>query len=226
MDYLRHFAMDASYIPTQQELESHAKCKRRIYATMVLLHRETTTLSAMRVIGLWPPADWNLVWTNLDETPAPEDVKMEWYRGIHDSIPTNDGLHRINMTTTNQCRQCYAQDTLRHRLTECGEGRLMWNWTQGRIATILRISARSIPEEWLLRPTLKICPPKQHKAVLWMLTQFVAYRMRQRHWLNCQDYYDFLQRAKWKLYQDTRRMERVGQYLCVIEETGAPTAQC
>jgi hypothetical protein len=55
MDYLRHFAMDTAYIPTQQELESHAKYKSRIYATVVLLLREMTTLPAMRVIWLWPP---------------------------------------------------------------------------------------------------------------------------------------------------------------------------
>jgi hypothetical protein len=76
MDYLRHFTMDTAYILTHQELESRAKYKRRIYATMVLLLRETTTLPAMRVIRLWPRTDWNLVWTNLPETPAPEDVKM------------------------------------------------------------------------------------------------------------------------------------------------------
>jgi hypothetical protein len=100
MDYMCHFAMDTAYIPTQQEFESRTKFKCRIYATMVLLLRETTTLPAMRVILLWPPTDWNLVWTKLHETPAPENIKMEWYRVVHDIIPTNDQLQRINMTTT------------------------------------------------------------------------------------------------------------------------------
>jgi hypothetical protein len=187
LDYQRHFTMGTAYIPPQQESESCKKYKRRIYVTMVVLLREMPTFPTMRVLRLWPPTDWNLVWANLHETPVPEDVKMEWYRAIHDIIPTHDRLHRIKMAATNQCRHCHAPDTLRHRLTECGEGRLMWDWTRGRLAVILRNVTRSIPEEWLLRPTLSIWPPKRRRAVLWILAPLVAYRLQQRHKLTCQD---------------------------------------
>jgi hypothetical protein len=32
--------------------------------------------------------------------------------------------------------------------------------------------------------------------------------------------------AKWKLHQEDRKYERVGHYLCVIEETSASTTKC
>jgi hypothetical protein len=90
---------------------------------------------------LWPGTDWNMIWRNLHETPATEDVKMDWYKVIH-LIPTKDRLQRINITATNQCNQCQAKDTLQHRLIECRDGRQIWKWTQGRIAIMLRTNAK------------------------------------------------------------------------------------
>jgi hypothetical protein len=67
-------------------------------------------------------------------------------------------------------------------------------------------------------PSARIWPPKWRRAILWMIAQLVTYRMQQRHRLTWQDYYDFLQRAKRKLYKQPDRMEQVGHYLRVIEE--------
>ena len=98
----------------------------------------------------------------------------------------------------------------------------MWDWTKGRLATILRTTVRHIPDGWLLRTTLNIWPPKRRRAVLWILANFVAYRLQQRQMLTCQDYYDFLRRAKWKLHQTTRWHESVGNYLRVLDEVPPP----
>jgi hypothetical protein len=88
MDYLQHFAMDTAYITPQHESESCATYKRQIYATIVLLLRDKTDLPPMRVMTIWPATDWDIVWKNLHETLAMEDVKMDWYRVIHDIHPT------------------------------------------------------------------------------------------------------------------------------------------
>jgi MOSC domain-containing protein YiiM len=51
-----------------------------------------------------------------------------------------------------------------------------------------------------------------------MIAQVVKYRTQQRHKLTWQDYYDFLQRTKRKLYKEPNRIEQVGHYLRVIDE--------
>ena len=90
------------------------------------------------------------------------------------------------MTPTDTCRQCDKTDTLRYRLTECGEGPLMWNWTQ-RLARLLNTDRRRIPEDWLLRPTLNLRPTKLQRAVLWILANFIMYRLQQRRTPSLQD---------------------------------------
>jgi len=142
---------------------------------------------------------------------------VDWYRAIHDIVPTQDRLNKINMAATNLCRHCNAKDNLPHRLSECGEGQIMWDWTSERLAMILRAHMRSIRDGWLLRLTVSIWPPKRRRVVLWML----AYRLQQRHKLNCHDY-DFLRRSKWKLQQATRWHESVGNYHRVITEVLPP----
>jgi hypothetical protein len=40
-----------------------------------------------------------------------------------------------------------------HRMTECGAGTAIWEWTKERIAWILRTDPSPIPQEWILRPS-------------------------------------------------------------------------
>jgi len=58
--------------------------------------------------------------------------------------------------------------------------------------------------------------PKRRRAVLWLLANFVAWRLQQRDRTTKQDYYDFLRRAKWKSQEATWWDERVGNYLSVF----------
>ena len=92
----------------------------------------------MRVQRIWPVTVWVRVWHNLHEAPVADDIKMIWYRVIHDIYPTHVRLHRINIITRPLCRHCNTDDDLHHRLVDCGEGRLMWDWTRNRLARILQ----------------------------------------------------------------------------------------
>jgi len=142
--YLCQFAMDGAYITSRQRSETSKAYKRRIYATMVTLLRETPELPVMRISRLWDTSDWASVRRNLHGTPVPEDIKMDWCRAIHDIVPTQDLLNKINMAATNLCRHCNAIDNLSHRFSECGEGQMMWYWTSERLAMIVRTHMRSI----------------------------------------------------------------------------------
>jgi hypothetical protein len=89
-------------------------------------------------------------------------------------------LHKIKMVPTDLCETCNKTDTLQHRLTECGEGPKMWEWTRRRIEIMLRTDPKHIPTEWLLGPTLKLWPTQRHRAVLWTLANFVVYRLQKK----------------------------------------------
>jgi hypothetical protein len=112
MNYLQQYAIDTAYIAPQHETEARGTYKRRIYATMALLLRENPVLPQMRAMALWPGTDWDTVWENLRETPATENVKMDWYTVINDIHTTNERLHKIRISPTDQCNQSEAVDTL------------------------------------------------------------------------------------------------------------------
>jgi len=46
---------------------------------------------------LWPNLDWVRTWKNLNDVPVPDNTKCIRYQVIHDLIPTNVRLNRINM---------------------------------------------------------------------------------------------------------------------------------
>jgi len=85
------------------------------------------------------------------------------------------------------------------------------------VALMLRTEPRWVPEEWLFRPHFKLWPPKRHRAVLWVLAHFVAFREQPARNLTPQDYLDFLRRSKWKLYQERNRTTLVGNYFCTLD---------
>ena len=94
---------------------------------------------------------------------------------IHELIPTNIRLHRLRTVDTEDCTLCGKQDTIIHRLTECGTGEEIWEWTRIRLAAIHRTDRRRIPPGWLLGPTFRLWPRQRHLATLWILANLVFY---------------------------------------------------
>jgi hypothetical protein len=89
-------------------------------------------------------------------------------------------------------------------------------WTKRRIALFLRTDPANIPPDWTTRPQFQLWPPKRHRAVLWILTRLVWYRIKEGRTWSEQDYSDFLRRTRWKAYQAKRRQECVGKYLQIL----------
>jgi hypothetical protein len=142
--------------------------------------------------------------------PVIPTSKGEWYRIIHDLIPTNERLHKIRLSPTERCTLCNEKDTLQHRIIECGEGTKTWEWTCNKMAMILRLDPRYIPQEWIMRQQFRLWPPQKHRAILWFIGHIALYRGQQRRELTHNDFMDFLRRHKWKMYQEPKRREKVG----------------
>ena len=187
---------------------------------MCILLKVGNDQPVMRITRIWPNTDWQIVWENVHEAPVSTAVKVTWYKVINDIIPTRTRLYTIRLSQTDQCEHCAKPDAMRHRLTECDLTIMDWERARKFIATILRTDWRRIPTEWLLRPTIKLWPPKRHRAVLWMLAIYVMYCMQRQRDMLRSDYYDFLRRSRWKTYTRTNRDNLVGNYLNVIPVDG------
>jgi hypothetical protein len=169
----------------------------------------------MRITQKHPETNRKQVWKNFHTAWVTEDTKSIWYTVICEIVSTNESLYNIKLVESDFCRHCDKTETLRHRLTACNEGMTIRKWTKERIAQLLRMNPRYIPDDWCLRPQFLLRPPQRHKAILWILAHFVSYRMQQRH-LSLIDYIDFMRRARWKSYQETGRMQQVGNYLSIL----------
>ena len=150
------------------------------------------------------------------EAPVPERYKCIWYEVVHDIKPTRQRLHTIKLVASDNCMQCMETDTLRHRLTRCGEADIQWQWTQNKLALILRTDPVYVLPEWLQRPGFRFWPRQKHRAVLWILACYVYFRSRHETTATTQEYFDFLKRTRWKLYRNSNRLSILGNYLEVL----------
>jgi hypothetical protein len=198
LGYLRQYAVDLAYVRRRGDGETLKAFRKRIRTTLDTLLRDTVDPLLMRVARLWPRTNWMRVWRNIQSLPGTETMKIRWYQVVHDVVPTNARLRRINRSLTENCRPCGMVDTLHHRIVECGDGQEAWRWTRERIATILRIDSKYVPPHWLLRPDFDVWPPQRHRAILWMLAHLVIYRTQAGRALSFDDYMDFLRRSKCK----------------------------
>ena len=66
--------------------------------------------------------------------------KINMYAVIHELVPTNEHLADIRLADTTRCTDCGIVDTLKHRITECGKGPVIWNCTRDRIAALIRVN--------------------------------------------------------------------------------------
>ena len=83
------------------------------------------------------------------------------------------------------------------------------------MAIILHMHHKFIPQEWILRPAFLYWPPQRHTAFLRILAHLAQYRLQAHPRLSLRDYMDFLQRSRWKTYQQARTRPRQGRYLDV-----------
>jgi len=216
MDYVKRFAVNSAYVAERRPAESMKVYKRRVYDTLHHISR----MEKERVTTIWQITDWPSMCKNLAETTVTGEKKAAWYKVIHDILPTNERLQKIRIAHMDRCCHCDGQDTILHRLTECGELERIWTWTRQRLAHILRTIPGRIPNEWLLRPHFTLWPPTRRRAVQWILANEVFFRTQLQRELTLHDLTDFTKRTKWKMYQRSNRRECVVNYLTVIDTEG------
>ena len=217
MAYLRTYITDTAYVPGQRRSVSTKAYKARIYTTLRALSKAMTPPQGIRIEKLWPHADWKVIWKNLAETPTSEADIEVWYKVINDIIPTNERLHRIKMASTDTCKECGEVDTPSQTITECGESKAIWDWTQQIIARMLRTSPSNITQDWLLRPQFCLWSPQRQRAVMWLLSRHVIYRSSRHQSSSSQDYLDFLRRSRWKMNQQSSKPKLVANFLSVVD---------
>ena len=84
---------------------------------------------------------------------------------------------------------------------------------------ILHMHHKFILQEWILWPTFLHWPPQRHAAILRILAHLVHHHLQAHHRLSLREYMDFLQRSRWKTYQQACTRPKQGWYLGVLNYT-------
>jgi hypothetical protein len=215
--YLRQYVMDMAYVAPYAPDGTRKKFKRRVYEVLLRMTNNGSPPNELRIVRKFPGVNWEFVWENLHVSGVYDTTKSPWHAAIHDIIHTKDRLAAIQLTDTSDCWMCGRTDSLQHRITECGEGPIIWNWTRKKLGIILRMDLKYIPQEWTLHPAFHHWPAQRQAAVLWILAHLVHYRLQTHRRLSLLDYMDFLKRSRWKVFHQTRKRPGTGRYLDVFD---------
>jgi hypothetical protein len=161
--YLHTYAINMAYITPPDQTETIRCFHQRIYNPLHIMTMAQQNTRGMLIETQHPAIPWLTVWRNLHAVWTSEDIKSVKFLIIHDLIPTNDRLAKINLNDTPRCTRCDRKDTLLHRLAECNEETEIWRWTRLMMTIILRIDPTTHspgldhPSEFSLLATSKAC---------------------------------------------------------------------
>jgi len=62
----------------------------------------------VRITMMYPTTDWERVWAKLQATWAADSIKVNWFKVIHDILPTNEWLHAIRLAGSPPLRQLWG----------------------------------------------------------------------------------------------------------------------
>jgi hypothetical protein len=181
LEYLRRINIDNAYTEPSDPTASERTNRKRLYTTTLTMLRREAGDQELRIIRQRPGEKWEAVWEKLYNAPVPERQKSEWYKAIHDIIPTEERLHKIHLTHTNTCRNCTVTDTITHRIQECKHVKETWRWTKRKVAEILNTTPDHIPDDLPTCPQYRNRSSKRRGAVSWMIAKLVNTRIQQRH---------------------------------------------
>jgi hypothetical protein len=213
---LREYASIMAYITPPRPSTAARHFRRQIYHTVHVMLSQQHAPQPMRIEQLFPHTPWEIIWLNWYSVWTSDEIKSVWYVVLHDLVPTNVRLAKIKLKDSPRCGKCGRQDTLQHRLTQCGNATGIWQWTREKMACILQTDPRNIPPDWLTRPSFLTWPRTRQVALLWILAHMTYYVTQHKDRLSLMDYADFLRRARWKAYNDNHRLAKIGTYLDVL----------
>jgi hypothetical protein len=208
LEYFPIYALGMAYVEHPQQTEAPLAFRRKLYETLRTTKLTTNKPIDVRIVLFYPTTDWDRIWSNLHATCAADAIKANWLRVIHVFLPTNERLYTIHLTDSVLCSKLGERYTIMHKITECGEGRVIWEWTRKLVAWILRMDPVCTPHEWTRRPQFHIWPPRRNRVVIWIIAQMVFYRVHEIRTPSALEYLEFLRRVRWKAYQVSMRGTR------------------
>jgi len=215
--HLHKYDIDIAYVATPDIPEIRNIFKKRVYDIISYLDNVRHNPPAIRIAQKHPATPWERVWRNLHGAEVPDAVKSTCFATIHDIIPTNDRLAAIHLSDTSSCSRCGNPDSIQHKITDCAECKLLWNWTREKLGIILHLAHRHIPLDWTTHPVFQYRPKQRQVATLWILAQFVHYQLQTHRRLSLEDYMDCLKRERWKVSHTVNKRPDTGHYLDVLQ---------
>ena len=115
---------------------------------------------------------WKNVWENLNNESLTSQVFSSWYKIVHDIVPVNQRLNKINLEQTSICKLCNGEDTLLHRLTSCNKVIGYWKYVRKKIAAILRTRDYNIKSGVLIYPDFKFPFKQRNNSLCWIIGNY------------------------------------------------------
>lgn len=123
----------------------------------------------------YPHFWWDCIWENINQNFLSSNARSVLYLIFNDVIPNKVKMYNYtDKVDNNICEICNKPDTNIHRIKQCRDSGIVWNWIGNIIRKNLKIKLRS-PEEILYYGISK--KGYRKKAALFIVAEAMAYNV-------------------------------------------------
>ncbi|KAJ4426247.1 hypothetical protein ANN_27059 [Periplaneta americana] len=142
---------------------------------MIYQHILQDTYQTPHIMERYPKERWSKIWNNLHLADIPTTWKISAYEYINEIIPTEEKKYRHNITASSACKKCEFLDTQKHRVTNCGPAKFVWEEAKRRLCTIGDIKSVNGMNQVLLC----IDPPTESNVFVhvWLAVSLLLYQL-------------------------------------------------
>ena len=139
------------------------------------------------IVTKYPNQRWSKTWHNIHLPNIPTAWKNTVYCYINQIIATEEKKYRHHMSESPACKHCGNVDTLKHRITNCGTAKIIWEKAKNLLSQQWPDSSIN---EWY-QTLLTLDPPTTNNRFVkvWLASGFLHYQLT----ANCHKVTEFLQ---------------------------------
>lgn len=128
-----------------------------------------------KVEAKYPNFEWECIWENINQNFLSTNARSTLYLTFNDVISNKVKLFNYtNLVSNRNCDLCNNPDTNVHRIKNCLQSGVIWNWVEGIIKNRFKLKLNS-PEEILYHGITKM--NYQKKAALWLVSEAISYNI-------------------------------------------------
>lgn len=131
----------------------------------------------VKITNKFPDMPWEIIWENISAKFVSSQARSVLFEVFNDVYPNRIKMFNHNFANVSNClcEICDKHDSNIHRIKECKNSKIVYDWVSDIIKTKFKIRMKSAEE--IIYKSINVKDSKARSA-LWLVSEMIMYNMK------------------------------------------------